>query len=774
MLGNRGQKFRLRVAGLALAALAGQAGLIYAQQGQRFWDSNPRRGATLPGSVYNGGQTAPAARGVAAPAANGAPANGAATIQQVSAPQVQPGSASQGAAPAAGRPAQKSEIQRQLELLYEQDGREAPDMTFDAAMESLPQPAKPQAGQNGNGFNRIPTTRPNAGAEVIAPNGNPGGAAPPATLPSEGASSTAKPAPKPGPVSGFFKRLLPGSKKPAPAVEAGVGPSATTAPPPDSSPNRNAAVVPSSASNAASKAPAPAPGIDELDEDDDDLPSSPVNAPAIGVPAPATTGLSNTAAPISALPSPTATLSAPATPNGVPATGPSVIRTAPTPLPTLPQPLPQVPAATSPAIPATGLRSTNSPLPAAPAQPTTGLQNQVRPLIVPNQLPGTGTKPTVTPNRFTPQPGAIVTTPETNTLRGKNNVVAKPPVTFTATPKKEAELDFQLPIPADKKAQGVGVEENEGKNAASAGSGWGPASSGAPIEQPTRSPAPATSTEPVDDFSDPFAEEGAAIERPIETPPTQVAEAEESPFIGKTLEAEEPVNLALPFPPAETEDAPADVQLPPPPDKTSGNGEAIPGLKLPEAASDDEDLDELEELAEEAKQAVGGLNKATAPGAEVASEPMPAPQEFVVEEGDHSIPPSVKQPVLLPPGVDPRMAQILEREGVKGLKGFCPVSLRNARDLIDSKKEFSATYRGQKFQFASEDAKVKFELDPARYAPAAFGADVVTLANDKDVIEGSLDYAAWYKGQLYLFASQANHDLFVSDPVTFASPAGLE
>ncbi|MBA4031766.1 MAG: hypothetical protein C0478_12875 [Planctomyces sp.] len=167
----------------------------------------------------------------------------------------------------------------------------------------------------------------------------------------------------------------------------------------------------------------------------------------------------------------------------------------------------------------------------------------------------------------------------------------------------------------------------------------------------------------------------------------------------------------------------------------------------------------------------GGL-KTPAPTTEpiVASTPAPAPVATPA-------PPAVgSAPAQLPAGAenDPRMKQIIAREGVSGLKGFCPVALRDGRELKDTQPQFAATYRGQKFQFSTSDAKAKFEQEPTRYAPAAYGADVVVLANAKDVVEGSLDHAAWYKGKLYLFSDAESHRQFVVDPAKYASPAGLE
>ncbi len=121
-----------------------------------------------------------------------------------------------------------------------------------------------------------------------------------------------------------------------------------------------------------------------------------------------------------------------------------------------------------------------------------------------------------------------------------------------------------------------------------------------------------------------------------------------------------------------------------------------------------------------------------------------------------------------------KMQRIRDRFGMKGLKGFCPVTLRDQRELLDAKPEFHFTHRSQKFHFASQEARDRFEAEPSMYAPAAYGADVVSLGRDKDVVEGTLDFAAWYKGRLYLFSSQDNYDVFVKSPVTYASPAGIE
>ena len=189
-------------------------------------------------------------------------------------------------------------------------------------------------------------------------------------------------------------------------------------------------------------------------------------------------------------------------------------------------------------------------------------------------------------------------------------------------------------------------------------------------------------------------------------------------------------------------------------------------------------------LDENVDASVASAPKKAKPGLDA----MPADESL-----DDSLPPAPPMPELAGPTLDvgalkpaeqpltemeaeyvEKMRKIRDRFGMKGLKGFCPVTLRDERELFDAKPEFFYTHRGQKFHFATAEARNKFEADPAAYAPAAYGADVVALGRDKDVVEGTLDFAAWFKGRLYLFGSQANYEVFVKSPATYASPAGIE
>lgn len=110
------------------------------------------------------------------------------------------------------------------------------------------------------------------------------------------------------------------------------------------------------------------------------------------------------------------------------------------------------------------------------------------------------------------------------------------------------------------------------------------------------------------------------------------------------------------------------------------------------------------------------------------------------------------------------------RPGVSGLKGFCIVTLKDDRDLVDGKPEFYSEFDSRIFTFSSMGAKRAFDAAPHQYAPANGGNDVVLRTRGETRVEGSLDHAAWYRGKLYLFSSEKTHAQFVKAPREFAGP----
>jgi YHS domain-containing protein len=115
-----------------------------------------------------------------------------------------------------------------------------------------------------------------------------------------------------------------------------------------------------------------------------------------------------------------------------------------------------------------------------------------------------------------------------------------------------------------------------------------------------------------------------------------------------------------------------------------------------------------------------------------------------------------------------KLQKIAQRSELNGLKGFCPVALRDSRELEDARPSFLAEFNGHYYNFSSAEALAKFKADPEKYAPAAGGQDVVLAANEGESREGSLDRAVWYRDKLYLFSSKESHQEFVASPAKFA------
>jgi len=112
---------------------------------------------------------------------------------------------------------------------------------------------------------------------------------------------------------------------------------------------------------------------------------------------------------------------------------------------------------------------------------------------------------------------------------------------------------------------------------------------------------------------------------------------------------------------------------------------------------------------------------------------------------------------------------IQSRAGQTGFKGFCPVALRERRELVEANEQFTSTFGLQAYAFSSAESKAAFDAEPSRYAAAAGGSDVVVLVNSGEEQAGQLDYALWYRDRLYLFRSRETMTLFSKDPQRFAS-----
>jgi len=220
-----------------------------------------------------------------------------------------------------------------------------------------------------------------------------------------------------------------------------------------------------------------------------------------------------------------------------------------------------------------------------------------------------------------------------------------------------------------------------------------------------------------------------------------------TPFSGLALESE-PAPLKAPA----LTDAPALPETPAEIEATVPSLPELPALDLTETSA--ETLPSVPELPEVK---------------------LPAQNELpVVDDSSDKAAPPLELPEIAPakkapqPDAKTKLQKIAERQELKGLKGFCPVALRDSRDLIDAEPQFKAEFEGRTYNFSSAEALKKFESNPKMYAPANAGIDVVAALEEAD-IEGTLDHAVWYKNRLFLFSSQQTLDQFSIAPSVYVA-----
>lgn len=151
---------------------------------------------------------------------------------------------------------------------------------------------------------------------------------------------------------------------------------------------------------------------------------------------------------------------------------------------------------------------------------------------------------------------------------------------------------------------------------------------------------------------------------------------------------------------------------------------------------------------------IGGTGEASGPALPEQSEPQ------------HQV---AAQPARQRQSAEEKLRLIGERVGQRGLKGFCPVMLRDYRELIDANLSYCSVYRGHKYYLSSPEAQARFDAAPQEYVPVAGGLDVVVKVNSDQAVEGSLDFALWYRGRLYLFCSPESVQAFSVSPAAYAA-----
>lgn len=104
-----------------------------------------------------------------------------------------------------------------------------------------------------------------------------------------------------------------------------------------------------------------------------------------------------------------------------------------------------------------------------------------------------------------------------------------------------------------------------------------------------------------------------------------------------------------------------------------------------------------------------------------------------------------------------------------GLQGYSPVTLLTQKRWQRGEKKFSCRIESTTYQMASEEELRQFRKDPVRYIPRLSGRDPVRLVEQKQSVLGSIRFAVFYDGGLFLFQDAASRTRFCQQPRKYVS-----
>jgi protein disulfide-isomerase len=111
----------------------------------------------------------------------------------------------------------------------------------------------------------------------------------------------------------------------------------------------------------------------------------------------------------------------------------------------------------------------------------------------------------------------------------------------------------------------------------------------------------------------------------------------------------------------------------------------------------------------------------------------------------------------LPPGAPPL-----------GFDGYCPVSMRNQWKWVAGDPRWGVVHRGRTYWFASQAEQQMFWTDPDRYAPALSGMDPVMAIDHKQQVPGKREHSIDYDNLFYMFSNEATLQQFTANPERYA------
>lgn len=158
-------------------------------------------------------------------------------------------------------------------------------------------------------------------------------------------------------------------------------------------------------------------------------------------------------------------------------------------------------------------------------------------------------------------------------------------------------------------------------------------------------------------------------------------------------------------------------------------------------------------------------------GYKTAKELMPALQKLVVQHQSKSgqrmaMAPATNAATARPVSQtrpSPQVPQVVK----PSFEGLCLPAVFKTRGLVKGTPQFSLQYRGKTLYFSSAEHMQEFKTNTSKYWPSRDGLCPVTLAEEGRRVEGKLQYAAMFRGKLWLTSDAEKMKRFVILPARF-------
>lgn len=150
------------------------------------------------------------------------------------------------------------------------------------------------------------------------------------------------------------------------------------------------------------------------------------------------------------------------------------------------------------------------------------------------------------------------------------------------------------------------------------------------------------------------------------------------------------------------------------------------------------------------------IARATPPKRPAAQPSQPIRRERPLLAGSNQETPDTK--TTKPSGPSVRLPMV---------RGYSVVALHERREWTKGDPQFSAAHRGQLYWFTSDAERQQFLARPRRYTPRLLGCDAVIFAHEDRATMGSVEFAAFYGDDLFLFVSDNQRTEFKRDPESY-------